>query len=550
MEKQSLNFIGDDEVIVRKSTQYHPSVWGDFFIRSSFHSQTQESFQRMIKRAEELKVHVKTMFKDTSGIPQLMNLIDSIQLLRLDYHFEDEIDGALRLIFEVDDTNYGLYETSLRFRLLRQHGYNVSAESFNKFKDDNGSFISTLNGDAKGLLSLYNASYLATHGETILDEANYFSKSQLVSLLSELEQPLETHVSLSLEVPLCRRIKSLLARIYIPIYQKDATRDDVILELAKLDFNILQSLYQEELKKVSIWWNDLALAKSLKFARDRIVESYYWVHGIYYEPQYSRARVMCTKAFCLVSVMDDIYDNYSTLEERKLLTEAIKRWNHQAVDSLPEYIKDFYLKLLKTFEEFEAELELNETYRVQYLKNEFTTVAIAYFEESKWGVEQYVPSLDEHLRVSLISAGCSLIICSMYLGMGEVATKEVFKWYSSFPKLVEACSIIGRLLNDIRSHETEQERDHSASTVESYMKEHDTDAKVACEKLREIVEKAWKDLNKECLNPNPVARPIIERILNWSISMEDIYRYTDEYTHSDNKMKDNISLVLVEPIPI
>lgn len=82
------------------------------------------------------------------------------------------------------------------------------------------------------------------------------------------------------------------------------------------------------------------------------------------------------------------------------------------------------------------------------------------------------------------------------------------------------------------------------------MKEHDTDAKVACEKLREIVEKAWKDLNKERLNPTPVARPIIETILNLSISMEDIYRYTDEYTHSDNKMKDNISLVLVEPIPI
>ncbi|KAG6495381.1 hypothetical protein ZIOFF_043184 [Zingiber officinale] len=376
MEKQSLNFVGDDEVIVRKSTQYHPSVWGDFFIRSSFHSQTQESFQRMINKVEELKMKVKTMLKDTSDILQLMNLIDSIQLLRLDYHFEDEIDGALRLIFEVDDNNYGLYETSLRFRLLRQHGYNVSA------------------------------------------------------------------------------------------------------------------------------------------------------------------------------VMDDIYDNYSTLEERKLLTEAIKRWNIQAVDSLPEYIKDFYLKLLKTLEEFEAELELNEKYRVQYLKNDFKAVAIAYFEESKWGVDRYVPSLDEHLRVSLISSACSLVICSMYLGMGEVVTKEVFEWYSSFPKLVEACSVIGRLLNDIRSDEREQERDHVASTVECYMKDHGTDVKVACKKLREIVEKAWKDLNKERLNPTPVARPIIERILNFSISTEDIYRYTDEYTHSDNKMKDNISLVLVEPVVI
>ncbi|KAG6499283.1 hypothetical protein ZIOFF_039040 [Zingiber officinale] len=501
MEKQSLTFVGD-EAKVHKSSKYHPSVWGDYFIRNSLS------------------------------------------------HVENEIDDALRLIFEVDDKNYELYETSLRFRLLRQHGYNVSTDTFNKFRDDNGSFISTLKRDAKGLLSLYNVSYLATHGETILDEANYFTKSQLVSLLSELEQPLETQVSLFLEVPLCRRIKSLLARIYIPIYQKDAMRDDVILELAKLDFNLLQTLHQEELKKVSIWWNDLALAKSLKFVRDRIVEAYYWVLGMYYEPQYSRARVMCTKAFGLLSIMDDIYDNYSTLEERKLLTEAIKRWNRQAVDSLPEYTKDFYLKLLKTFEEFEAVLELNEKYRVQYLKNEFKVVAIAYFEESKWGVERYVPSLEEHLRVSLISAACSLVICSMYLGMGEVATKEVFEWYSSFPKPVEACSVIGRLLNDIRSHETEQERDHVASTVECYMKEHGTDVKVACEKLREMLEKAWKDLNKERLNPTLVARPIIERILSLSISMEDVYRDTDEYTHSDKKMKDNVSLVLVEPVPI
>ncbi|KAG6495380.1 hypothetical protein ZIOFF_043183 [Zingiber officinale] len=252
----------------------------------------------------------------------------------------------------------------------------------------------------------------------------------------------------------------------------------------------------------------------------------------------------------VIALMDDIYDNYSTLEERKLLTEAIKRWNSQAVDSLPEYIKDFYLKLLKTLEEFEAELELNEKYRVQYLKNDFKAIAIAYFEESKWGVDRYVPSLDEHLRVSLNSSACSFIICSMSLGMGEVATKEVFEWYSSFPKLVEASSVICRLLNDIRSHEREQERDHAASTVECYMKDHGTDVKVACKKLREIVEKAWKDLNKECLNPTPVARPIIERILNFSISMEDIYRYTDEYTHSDNKMKDNISLVLVESVVI
>nr|B1B1U4.1 RecName: Full=Beta-eudesmol synthase; AltName: Full=10-epi-gamma-eudesmol synthase; AltName: Full=Alpha-eudesmol synthase [Zingiber zerumbet]BAG12021.1 beta-eudesmol synthase [Zingiber zerumbet]BAG12022.1 beta-eudesmol synthase [Zingiber zerumbet] len=547
MEKQSLTFDGDEEAkIDRKSSKYHPSIWGDYFIQNSSLTHAKESTQRMIKRVEELKVQVKSMFKDTSDLLQLMNLINSIQMLGLDYHFENEIDEALRLIYEVDDKSYGLYETSLRFQLLRQHGYHVSADIFNKFKDDNGSFISSLNGDAKGLLSLYNVSYLGTHGETILDEAKSFTKPQLVSLMSELEQSLAAQVSLFLELPLCRRNKILLARKYILIYQEDAMRNNVILELAKLNFNLLQSLYQEELKKISIWWNDLAFAKSLSFTRDRVVEGYYWVLTIYFEPQHSRARVICSKVFAFLSIMDDIYDNYGILEECTLLTEAIKRWNPQAIDGLPEYLKDYYLKLLKTFEEFEDELELNEKYRMLYLQDEVKALAISYLQEAKWGIERHVPSLDEHLHNSLISSGSSTVICASFVGMGEVATKEVFDWLSSFPKVVEACCVIGRLLNDIRSHELEQGRDHTASTVESYMKEHDTNVDVACEKLREIVEKAWKDLNNESLNPTKVPRLMIERIVNLSKSNEEIYKYNDTYTNSDTTMKDNISLVLVE----
>ncbi|KAG6499327.1 hypothetical protein ZIOFF_039091 [Zingiber officinale] len=518
MEKQPVThvLISDDQGIVRKSTKYHPSVWGDYFIQNSSLNLLQESTQRMIKRVEELKVQIKSMFKETDDIVQLMNLIDSVDILGIDYHFENEISEAIRLIYEVEDTSYGIYETSLRFRLLRQHGYYVSADTFNKFKDENGSFISALNGDAKGLLSLYNASYLGTHGETILDEAMPFTKSQLISLFSELEQSLATQVTLFLEIPQYRRIKFLLARKYILIYQEDAMRDDVILELAKLNFNLLQSLHRDELKKISIWWNDLALAKSLNFTRDRVVECYYWILAMYFEPQYSRARVICSKVISLLSIMDDIYDNYGTLEECTLLTEAIKRWNHQAVNCLPEYLKDYYLKLLKTFEEFEEELELNEKYRVLYLQYEMKAQVISYLEEAKW----------------------------------EMATKEVFEWHSSFPKAIEACCVIGRLLNDIRSHELEQGRDHAASTVESYMKEHDTNAKVACNKLREIVEKAWKDLNNESLNLTKVPRPIFERVLNFSRSMEEIYRYIDMYTNSDTTMKDNVSLLLIEPLPI
>lgn len=78
------------------------------------------------------------------------------------------------------------------------------------------------------------------------------------------------------------------------------------------------------------WWKDLALTKTLSFARDRAVEAYYWILGVYYEPQFSRARVMTTKIVLITSILDDIYDDYSTLEESQLLTDAIQRFGDLA----------------------------------------------------------------------------------------------------------------------------------------------------------------------------------------------------------------------------
>ncbi|KAG6467830.1 hypothetical protein ZIOFF_072394 [Zingiber officinale] len=417
MKRQSMVLVGgDEEEIIRKSAEYHPTVWGDYFIRNCS-CLPLEKKEYMIKRVEELKERVRNLFEETRDVLQIMILVDSIQLLGLDYHFEKEITAALRLIYEADVENYGLYEVSLRFRLLRQHGYYLSP-------------------------------------------------------------------------------------------------------------------------------------------------------------------VITSKAISLMSIMDDIYDNYSTMEESRLLTEAIERffffiyhlsgsplcfqncmtrisryfvtfrWEPQAVNHVPEYLKDFYLKLLATCKDFEDELEPHEKYRIPYLQEEIKGLSRCYFQEVQWGAEGYVPSVEEHLTVSWKSTGYPAITCASYVGMVEDATKEAFEWVASFPKILKSSSIICRLMDDITSHELEQERDHVASTVESYMKEYGTNVKVAREKLRVMVERAWKDLNEECLRSTQVARSLIEIILNLSRAMEDIHKYIDGYTNSNTRMKDHVSLILVESFPI
>lgn len=73
------------------------------------------------------------------------------------------------------------------------------------------------------------------------------------------------------------------------------------------------------------WWKDLYNSVKLSYARDRIVENYFWTCGIYHEEEYSRARIMFTKVFGLMSLMDDTYDAHATLEECHKLNKAIQR---------------------------------------------------------------------------------------------------------------------------------------------------------------------------------------------------------------------------------
>ncbi|CAI0460741.1 unnamed protein product [Linum tenue] len=82
-----------------------------------------------------------------------------------------------------------LSAVSLYFRLMRQHGYHVPSDVFNKFKDEDGKFKSELSSDIEGILGLYEAAYLGVPGENILDEAIEFAKTCLLNYSGERVSP-------------------------------------------------------------------------------------------------------------------------------------------------------------------------------------------------------------------------------------------------------------------------------------------------------------------------------------------------------------------------
>ncbi|XP_077249835.1 beta-cubebene synthase-like isoform X2 [Tasmannia lanceolata] len=483
-----------------------------------------------------------------------MIMINELQRLGLAYQFKMQIEEALSCMYDsysnCGDNDDDLHVVSLRFRLLRQQGYNIPSDGFRKFKDDEGNFNAMLTSDARGVLSLYEAAHLRTQGEDVLDDALAFTVKHLKSMLPHLGSTLARHVEKALELPLHKNLQRLNAREYISFYQEESERDEVLLELAKLDFNLLQSIHQSELRDISRWWKNINLSTKLPFVRDRIVELYFWILGVYFEPEYSGGRMIMTKIISFISVMDDIYDVYGTLEELQLLTHTIERWDIEATDQLPEYMKVFFLALFNTINEIEEGLMPDEKYRAPYLKEAFECLNRAYLAEAKWLHSGHHPTMEEYMNVALISCAYPALTVVSFVGMGEIVKKEAFDWVKTEPNLIRSASLICRLVDDIQSHKLEQERGHIPSSVECYMKEHICTELEACEKLREMVYVAWKDLNQECIKPTIIPRPLIIRIVNLVRVIEVLYQYRDGYTDSKHETKERITLVLVDPIPI
>jgi len=59
-----------------------------------------------------------------------LNLIDTIERLGISYHFEKEIDDILDQIYNQNSNCNDLCTSALQFRLLRQHGFNISPGKF------------------------------------------------------------------------------------------------------------------------------------------------------------------------------------------------------------------------------------------------------------------------------------------------------------------------------------------------------------------------------------------------------------------------------------
>ncbi|KAK9041689.1 hypothetical protein V6N11_016779 [Hibiscus sabdariffa] len=484
---------------------------------------------------KELKEQARRMLMtDMDNPSQKLDLIDAVQRLGVAYHFQKEIQDALQIIYhhhcnhtQIDD----LYTTPVRFHLLREHGFHVDSETFNKFKDEEGDFKESLISDVKGMLQLYEAAHFQLHGEIILEEALSFTNFHLKLAETKVDYPLSSQVADALNRPLRKSLPRLVARSYISIYQGYGTHDPNLLKFAKLDFKIVQHLHKKELYELNRWWRGLDVPINFPFTRDRFVECYFWILGVYFEPHYIVARNFTTKVIALISILDDIYDAYGTYEELEIFTKAIQRWDINCIDQLPNYMKVWYREVLNVYKVMgDLMSKERKTYRVQFVIDAMKRQSQVYYVEAKWFHENYIPTMEEYMSIALMSCAYPNLTIASLVGMEDNITKETFVWAFNVPKILKASSTICRLMDDVVSHEFEHERGHVSSAVECYMKQYGTSMQATYDELFKQIKDAWKDINEGFLKPMAASTSVLHRILNLAKVIDLYYKGEDAYT--------------------
>ncbi|KAL3754598.1 hypothetical protein ACJRO7_001791 [Eucalyptus globulus] len=543
----------EDQDTARRSANWKPSVWDYGSVQSLNTDFAEDKYTEQVQR---LKEEVKGLFHKEINQVAKLEFIDVVQRLGLGYHFETDIKNALSSIYNnTEDAQLSddLYAVSLRFRLLRQHGYNLQQDVFQRFMNKMGTFNESLKEDVRGLLSLYEASFHGLEGETIVDEAWNFASKHLKDLnLDEVPANLASNVSHALDMPIHWRPNRLEARWFMDTYEKQQDKIPCLLRFAKVDFNIVQSIHKKEVSNMARWWVELG-ANKMTFFRDRLVEHYFWCCAMVFEPQYTEFREMTTKLTCMVTLIDDVYDVYGTLEELEVLTDFIVRWDITDVDKLPLKIRACFLALYNTTNEIGywmmRERGINP---IPHMRKVWADECKAYIKEARWYNKGIKPTLDEYVDNGVTSIGGLIMLLGSYFLTTDKPTEEGLDYVSNIPSVMHCSAKILRLNNDLSTSSYELARGDNFKALECHMNETGASEEATREHIKHLVRKTWKRMNRDVFEDYPYSGfgPFLGACLNLARASQCFYQYGDGHGLPDHETKAHIVSALFDPVPL
>ncbi|CAA7049793.1 unnamed protein product [Microthlaspi erraticum] len=515
-----------DVVLRRRSGNYQPSPWDHHYLLSV---ENKYATEEIFITRDLLKNKVRKMLdvEKTSCLEQL-ELIDDLQKLGVSYHFKPEINKILTDFHHKNGRNEcnkeeDLHATALEFRLLRQHGFDVSEDIFDVIieKIESDTFESD---DIKSIISLYEASYLSTTLDTKLHKViRPFATEQVEKFVDSFDDDDTYNIEEreraihALEMPYHWRMRRLETRWYIDAYEKKHDMNLVLLEFSKIDFNIVQISHQEDLKYVS--------------------------------------RIM-TIVNALVTTIDDIYDIYGTLEELERFTGMVDNWDINRLDELPEYMRLCFLILYNEINSIGCDiLKYKNINVIPFLQKSWADLCKAYLVEAKWYKRGYKPSVEEYMQNAWISISAPTILIHFYCVFSNQISVQILETLSQHQQDVVRCSAtVLRLANDLGTSPDELARGDVLKSVQCYMHETAASEEKARAHVHRMISDTWSEMNYETKTARSsvlgLHRGFVEAAMNLARMSQCMYQYGDGHGCPDKaKTVDRVLSLLVNPIP-
>lgn len=569
---------GSDDGVKRRIGDYHSNLWDDNFIQSLSSPYGASSYG---EHADRLIGEVKEIFNSFSiadgelispvnDLLQQLWMVDNVERLGIDRHFQTEIKVALDYVYRYwseegigcgrDSAFTDLNTTALAFRIFRLHGYTVSSDVFEHFKDQKGQFAASANDtelQTRSVFNLFRASLIAFPEEKVLEEAEKFAAAYLKAALQTLPvSGLSREIQYVFDYRWHSNLPRLEARSYIDILADNTisgtpdANTKKLLELAKLEFNIFHSVQQKELQCLWRWWKEWGCPE-LTFIRHRYVEFYTLVSGIDMVPEHATFRLSCVKTCHLITILDDMYDTFGTIDELRLFTAAVKRWDPSATECLPEYMKGVYMVLYETVNEMAKEAQKSQRRdTLGYVRQALEDYIGSYLKEAEWIATGYVPTFQEYFENGKLSSGHRIATLQPILTLSIPFPHHILQEIDFPSKFNDYAASILRLRGDTRCYKADSARGEEASCISCYMKENPGSTQEdALNHINGMIEDMIKKLNWEFLRPDNNA-PISSKkhAFNISRGLHHFYNYRDGYSVASKETKDLVIKTVLEPV--
>ncbi|KAK9055342.1 hypothetical protein SSX86_026425 [Deinandra increscens subsp. villosa] len=404
------------------------------------------------------------------------------------------------------------------------------------------------------MLNLYEATYHSLEAEHLLDDAREFTTKTLkerLESLADIDQHLSSLISHALDIPLHWLVPRVETKWFIESYEKRSGMNPTLLELAKLDFNIVQATHQEDLKHTSRWWKKTTWDTNLSFVRDRLVENFLWTVGANSLPQFGPLRRVLAKIFVLTTTIDDVYDVYGTLEELEQFTEAVCRWDINSIEELPEYMKICFVGFYNSINEI-AYSTLTETgfFNLPYLRKAWEDLCKSYLKEARWYHSGYKPTLEEYIENAYVSITVPLMLTHISFFTSVSSTEEILRSLETTENIVRYSGTILRLADDLGTCTEEMEKGDTPKSVQCYMHETGATEEEARMYVKKLILDTWKKLNKErsgVIN-SQFLKEFTECGTNLGRMAQFLYHDGDGFGHRSHVTKSHVESLLVNPI--